>query len=156
MSFRLSSEARKYFHDIEERSTTGAFDWIWDQYYLAAMAGINAQQRVPLDEEPPQEQEFETGVIEGYSDQRYELYSAMIVAEVEREAIPWTEKQEIRNLMLDLLDSTSHTNLTDYGVSVLNCYAEQGYRLIWNQIAAPPELDEFLESYHKDVLESVA
>lgn len=155
MSFRLSSEARKYFHDIEERSTTGQFDWLWDKYYLAAMAGINARQRVPLDEEPPQEQEFETGVIEAYSDQRYELYSAMIVAEVEREAIPWTEKQEIRDLMLDLLDSTSHTNLTDYGASVLNCYAEQGYRLIWNQISAPPELDEFLKSYHKDVLQAV-
>jgi len=156
MSFRLSSEARKYFHDIEERSTTGQFDSVWDQYYLAAMAGINARQRVPVEDEPPQEQEFVTDVIEDYSDQRYELYSAMIVAEVEREAIPWTEKQEIRDLMLDILDSTSHTNLTDYGATVLNCYAEQGYRLIWSQIAALPELDEFLESYHTDVIQGVA
>lgn len=155
MSFRLSNEARNYFRGIAERSTTGEFDSVWDQYYLAAMVGIKARQRVPEDQEPPQEQEFVTEVIEDYSDQRYELYSAMIVAEVNREAIPWTEKQEIRERMLDLLDSTSHTNLSDKGITVLNCYAEQGFKLLKSRISAPPELDEFLESYHDNVLQEV-
>ena len=155
MSFRLSNEGRNYFRGIAERSSTGEFDSVWDQYYLAAMVGIKAQQRVPEKDEPPQEQEFVTEVIEDYSDQRYELYSAMIVAEVEREAIPWTEEKEIRDRMLDLLDSTSHTNLSDHGTTVLNCYAEQGVKLIKSRIAAPPELDEFLESYHTNVIEEV-
>lgn len=155
MSFRLSTEARSYFSDIEERSTTGQFDSVWDQYYLAAMAGIKTRQRVPEEKEPPQEQEFVTDIIEDYSDQRYEIYSALVVAEIEREAIPWTEKQEIRNLMLDILDSNSHTNLTNYGETVLNCYAEQGSKLIRNKIRNPLELDEFLESYHQNVIEEI-
>lgn len=156
MSFRLSNEARKYFRDIQEHSSTGTFDSVWDQYYLAAMAGIKAQQRVSNDHEPPGDQEFTQDVIEDYRDQRYEIYSAMIVAEVERKGIPWSDKQKIRDMMLRLLDSTSHTNLSDEGATVLNCYAEKGYRLIDDEIRSPPELDEFLESYHEEVLQEVA
>ena len=155
MSFRLSSEARRYFDDIQERSSTGTFDSVWDQYYLSAMVGIRARQRVPESEEPPGDQEFTQDVIEDYSDQRYEIYSALIVAEIERKGIAWSDKQKIRELMLKLLDSTSHTNLTDEGATVLNCYAEQGYRLIDDKIRSPPELDEFLESYHDNVLQEV-
>lgn len=153
-SFRLSKEARTYYRDIRDRSTTGAFDSVWDEYYLSAMVGIKARRRVPTDDQPPQEREFVTDVIEDYSDQRYELYSAMIVAEIEREGIPWTEEDEIRTLMLEILDSTSHTNLTDYGARVLNCYAEQGFKIIQNKTPEALELDEFLESY-QDVLAEV-
>lgn len=148
-SFRLSKEARSYYQDIQDRSTSGEFDSVWDEYYLSSMAGIQARRRVPTEEAPPQEREFVTDVIEDYSDQRYELYSTMIVAEIEREGIPWTEEDEIRTLMLEILDSTSHTNLTDYGSQVLNCYAEQGFKLVQNQIPAPLDLDEFLEQYHE-------
>lgn len=153
-SFRLSKNARTYFQNIEERSTTGDFDRVWDQYYLSVMAGIKARRRIPTDDEPNQSQEFVGEVIDEYTDQRYEIYSAMIVAEIEREAIPWDEKEEIRQLMLDILDSTSHTNLTDYGSTVLNCYAEHGYKIIESKIPEPGELDEFLEQYH-NVLEDL-
>jgi regulator of sigma D len=148
-SFRLSQNARNYFQNIEEKSTTGEFDRVWDQYYLSAMAGIKARHRVPTEDEPNQSQEFVSEVIDEYSDQRYEIYSAMIVAEIEREAIPWNEKEEIRQLMLDILDSTSHTNLTDYGSTVLNCYAEHGFKIIESEMPEPGELDEFLGAYHQ-------
>lgn len=150
-SFRLSQQARTYYRNIRDRSTTGEFDSVWDEYYLSAMAGIKARKRVPTDDQPPQEQEFVTEIIEDYHDQRYELYSAMIVAEIEREGIPWTEEDEIRTLMLEILDSSSHTNLTNYGSQVLNCYAEQGFKLIENEIPEPPELDEFLISYLDEI-----
>jgi len=146
MSFRLSTEARSYFRQINERSTTGEFDSLWDQYYLSAMAGIKDRSRVPEDNEPAEE--FVTDVIQDYEDQKYEIYSTLIVAEIEREGIPWDEKDEIRDMMLKILDSSSHTRLSDYGTTVLNCYAEKGFRLIRSEVAAPPELDEFLEQYH--------
>lgn len=146
MSFRLSTEARSYFRQINEKSTTGSFDTLWDQYYLSAMAGIKDRSRVPDDEEPTEE--FHTEVIQDYEDQKYEIYSSLIVAEVERERIPWDEEDEIRDMMLKILDSSSHTRLSDYGNRVLNCYAEKGFRLIRSEITAPPELDEFLELYH--------
>lgn len=147
-SFRLSQEARGYFRQINERSTTGTFDTLWDQYYLSAMAGIKNRTRVPEDEEPPNDREFHDEVIQDYSNQRYEIYSALIVAEIERESISWDEKSDVQGLMLDILDSESHTGLSEEGRRVLNCYAENGFRLIRTEIPSPPELDEFLEEYH--------
>lgn len=146
MSFRLSTEARSYYRQINEKSTTGQFDSLWDQYYLSAMAGIKDRSRVPEDDEPGEE--FVTDVIQAYDDQKYEIYSSLIVAEIDRERIPWDEKQEIQDMMLKILESSSHTRLSDYGTTVLNCYAEKGFRLIRSDITAPPELDEFLEQYH--------
>lgn len=146
MSFRLSTEARSYYRQINERSTTGEFDSLWDQYYLSAMAGIKDRSRIPEDDEPAEE--FVTDVIQDYEDQKYEIYSSLIVAEIEREGIPWDEKDEIRDMMLKILDSSSHTRLSDFGTTVLNCYAEKGFRLVRSEITAPPELDEFLEQYY--------
>jgi hypothetical protein len=146
MSFRLSTEARSYYRQINEKSTTGQFDSLWDQYYLSAMAGIKDRSRVPEDDEPGEE--FINDVIQAYDDQKYEIYSSLIVAEIDREGIPWDEKQEIQDMMLKILDSSSHTRLSPYGTTVLNCYAEKGFRLIRSDITAPPELDEFLEQYH--------
>ena len=146
MSFRLSTEARSYYRQINEKSTTGQFDSLWDQYYLSAIAGIKDRSRVLEDDEPGEE--FVTDVIQAYDDQKYEIYSSLIVAEIDREGIPWDEKQEIQDMMLKILDSSSHTRLSDYGTTVLNCYAEKGFRLIRSDITAPPELDEFLEQYH--------
>lgn len=146
MSFRLSTEARSYYRQINEKSTTGQFDSLWDQYYLSAMAGVKDRSRVPEDDEPGEE--FVTDVIQAYDDQKYEIYSSLIVAEIDREGIPWDEKQEIQDMMLKILDSSSHTRLSSYGTTVLNCYAEKGFMLIRSDITAPPELDEFLEQYH--------
>lgn len=146
MSFRLSTEARSYYRQINEKSTTGQFDSLWDQYYLSAIAGIKDRSRVSEDDEPGEE--FVTDVIQAYDDQKYEIYSTLIVAEIDREGIPWDEKQEIQDMMLKILDSSSHTRLSDYGTTVLNCYAEKGFRLMRSDITAPPELDEFLEQYH--------
>jgi hypothetical protein len=146
MSFRLSTEARSYYRQINEKSTTGQFDSLWDQYYLSAMAGIKDRSRVLEDDEPGEE--FMTNVIQAYDDQKYEIYSSLIVAEIDREGIPWDKKQEIQDMMLKILDSSSHTRLSSYGTTVLNCYAEKGFRLIRSDITAPPELDEFLEQYH--------
>jgi hypothetical protein len=147
MSFKLSQQARSYFRDISESSTTGEFDTLWDQYYLCVMVGIKDRSRVPDDEEPSTE--FSSEVIQAYDDQKYEIYSALIVAEIEREGIPWDGEEEIREMMMTYLSSETATRLTEHGTKALNCYAEKGFRLIRDEIPAPPELDEFLRAYHE-------
>lgn len=149
MSFRLSKEARSYYGNINQVSTINKLDTDWDKYYLSAMAGIKARSRVPDDEEPPAEQEFVDYVIQSYEDQKYEIYGSLIVAEIEREGIPWGQKEEIKQLMLTLLDSNTNTRLSEEGIHVLNCYAEKGSRLIRSEIMPPPQLDEFLERYYE-------
>jgi hypothetical protein len=149
MSFRLSKEARSYYSNINKNSIINKLDTDWDKYYLSAMAGIKARSRVPDKKEPPAEQEFVDYVIQSYEDQKYEIYGALIVAEIEREGIPWGQKEEIKQLMLTLLDSNTNTRLSDEGIHVLNCYAEKGYQLIRSEIMPPPNLDTFLEQYYK-------
>jgi len=153
MSFILSTGAREYFDDIEEKSSTGKFDSMWDKYYLAAMVGIKARDRVKTDEEPTVEPFVDT-VIADYDDKKYEIYAALIMAEIERQNIPKREESEIRHLMLEILDSHDSTRLSDHGKTLLNCYAERGYRILENQIPTPPEFDQFLEQYH-NTLETV-
>lgn len=149
MSFKLSKEARSYFGQIDKAASINELETDWDKYYLSAMAGIKARRRVPDNQEPPSEQEFVDYVIQSYDDQKYEIYGSLIVAEIERKGIPWEEKEEIKQLMLNLLDYDSNTRLSDEGTRVLNCYAENGYRLIESEIPPQPELDEFLKRYYQ-------
>ncbi|MDS0223463.1 hypothetical protein NDI54_19160 [Haloarcula sp. S1AR25-5A] len=148
MSFRLSSSARDYFDKIEQNSSTGDFDSMWDKYYLAAMVGIKARDRIRTDDEPTDEP-FVDSVISDYDDQKYEIYAALIMAEIERQNIPKRAETEIRHLMLEILDSTDPTRLTSHGKTLLNCYAERGYRILENEIPAPGEFDQFLRQYHE-------
>lgn len=153
MSFRLSSKARDYFDNIEQNSSTGEFDSMWDKYYLAAMAGIKARERVKTTDEPTADP-FVESVIADYDDQKYEIYAALIMAEIERQSIPKREEVEIRQLMLDILDSNDPTRLSAHGKTLLNCYAERGYRIIQNEVPKPGDLDQYLRQYH-ETLESV-
>lgn len=148
MSFRLSEDARDYFDDIEKNSSTGKFESMWDKYYFAAMVGIKARDRVPTNEAPTVEPFVDT-VIEDYVDQKFDIYAALIIAEIERQFIPKDEEDEIRELMLSILDSTDPTRLSDHGKQLLNCYAERGYKILQNAGPAPKEFDEFLRKYHK-------
>lgn len=152
MSFRLSEEARDYFDDIEKTSSTGEFDSMWDKYYFAAMIGIKARERVPTNEEPNTDP-FVENVIEDYQEQKFEIYSALIMAEIERQHIPKGKEDEIRKLMLGILDSSDPTRLSDEGKQLLNCYAEHGYKILQDAGPAPTEFDEFLRKYHR-VLEN--
>lgn len=153
MSFRLSPSARDYFNKVDQNSSTGEFDSMWDKYYLAAMVGIKARDRVKTDDEPTNEAFVDT-VISDYDDQKYEIYAALIMAEIDRQNIPKREETEIRELMLEILDSTDPTRLTSYGKTLLNCYAEQGYRILETNTPTPGELDQFLRQYH-ETLEQV-
>lgn len=148
MPFKLSSDARNYFREIDQDSAHGSFDTLWDQYYLSVMAGIKARSRVP-NEEAPSNDPFIDHVIQDYEEHKYELYSALIVAEIEREGIPWGAEDEIRELMLNILDSSSNTRLSENGAHILNCYGEKGFQIIRSEILEPPEIDEFLEKYHE-------
>jgi hypothetical protein len=149
MSFRLSKEARSYFANINQAASIKQLETDWDKYYLSAMAGIKARSRVPDEEEPPTEQEFVDYVIKAYDDQRYEIYGSLIAAEIDRQGIPWGQKEEIRQLMLNLLDSETNTRLSEEGTRALNCYAEKGARLIRSEIRPQPELDQFLNEYYE-------
>jgi hypothetical protein len=148
MAFRLSDNAREYFDGIEETSSTGQFESMWDKYYFAAMVGIKARDREVVGDEPMADP-FVEGVIEDYQDQKFEIYAALIAAEIDRQNIPQDAEDEIRELMLDILESSDPTQLSDDGKQLLNCYAERGHKRLRDAGPAPTEFDEFLRKYHQ-------
>lgn len=148
MAFRLSDTAREYFDDIEETSSTGEFESMWDKYYFAAMVGIKAGEREVIDDEPTADP-FVEGVIEDYQDQKFEIYAGLITAEIDRQNIPQDAEDEIRELMLRILDSRDPTQLSDYGKKLLNCYVERGHKRLRDAGPTPTEFDEFLRKYHQ-------
>lgn len=148
MAFRLSDTAREYFDNIEKTSSTGEFDSMWDKYYFAAMVGIKARDREVTDDVPTADP-FVEGVIEDYQDQKFEIYAALITAEIDRQNIPQDAEDEIRELMLSILDSSDPTQMSDYGKQLLNCYAERGHKRLRDAGPAPTEFDEFLRKYHQ-------
>ena len=148
MTEKLSDTAREYFDSIEETSSTGEFDSMWDKYYFAAMVRIKARERETTDDEPTADP-FVDSVIEDYQDQKFEIYAALITAEIDRQNIPQDAEDEIRELMLSILDSNDLTQLSDYGKKLLNCYAERGHKRLRDAGPAPTEFDEFLRKYHQ-------
>jgi hypothetical protein len=146
MAFKLSNEANSWFSTINEDSTTGEFAHKWDMYYFAAMVGISASERVGTDQEPDSTA-FNKNLASAYSNQKFEIYSALVMAEIERQNIPKGAKAEIRELMLEILDSNDQTRLSSEGKTLLNCYAEMGYKILRDAGPPPTEFDRFLELF---------
>lgn len=146
MSFRLSQSARKYFTHIDDHSKTGKFRSLWDKYYLCLMAGLS---RANLGEEPPADAEFYNTFHADYFDQRFEILGALAAAEIRRQGISGASTSRIQEIMLELLDHSRVTFLSDHGASMMNKYAEGGYQIIKDEIDDPYELDVFLRKYYE-------
>ena len=145
MTFRLSKDARQYFLKIEERSTTGKFDTLWDKYYLCLMAGFS---RIKLGKETSASDEIMPTFIQDYSPQRYQIISLLIATEIKRLGIQNDDKENIKQLMLSLLDHTTITNLNDEGHKIMNRYTEGGFEIIREEIPQPYEFDVFMRKYY--------
>ena len=59
--------------------------------------------------------------------------------------------------MLKLVKPDSPSRLSEEGESLMNDYAEKGFRIIYDQIPVPPaNLDTFLISYYEKILQKVS
>jgi hypothetical protein len=145
MTFRLSGEARQYFKKIEENSTTGKFETLWDKYYLCLMVGyLNTQ----LGKETPKSDEFVDSFIHDYSTQRFQIIAMLIISELNRQGIKNMDKKSVKKIMLDLVDHNSNTCLSDEGHKLMNRYAEGGFELIYEEIPQPYDFDLFMKEYY--------
>lgn len=150
MAFKLSDEAYDWFNSIQTKSSTGEFENQWEMYYYASMVGIRARERVGEGQEPDTES-FARFVTKNFQNQKFEIYSGLVMAEIERQNIPKNEKAEIKSLMLNILDSSDATRLSDDGKTLLNCYAESGYKILRDAGPAPTDFDLFLQLFVQEI-----
>ena len=148
--FRLSSKARTYFEKINENSTTGKFETIWDYYYLCLMIGFR---RGELGDEVGSDYEFTKDFPKPYNSKKYQIIASLVLSEMNRQGIPKNDSEDIRKLMLELLDKDAVTKISNEGLKRMNRYAEKGFAVLHEKIPPMKEMDTFLKRYHKEFIE---
>ena len=147
MGFSMSDDAKKYFNKLDE-SKHGKFRVQFDFYYLCLIAGLL--------NETPSECKGEKFVDEFpgiYIGQREQIIGLLIATQINRDKIDIENRERIERLMLKLVKPDSPTRLSSDGENLMNQYAENGFRRIFEKIPTPPSnLDTFLVSYCERVL----
>lgn len=144
MSFKLTKEARAYFDKLDKNSTTGKFENVWDYYYLCLMVGYK---KCKFGEDPT-EVEFNKEFPKVYNAHKNLIIATLISTEIQRQGINRNDEDKIRKLMQDLLDRDSSTKLNSEGITLMNKYADYGFKTINEDIIQPQEMDEFLKIYY--------
>jgi len=148
--FRLSNKARTYFDKINKNSTTGTFETMWDGYYLCLMIGFRSGE---LGEEVSSDLEFTKDFPKPYNSKKYPIIASLVLAEMNRQGIIKNDSEEIRKLMLELLDKDAVTKISNEGLKTMNRYAEKGFVLLHEKIPPFNEMDNFLKRYYEEFIE---
>lgn len=149
MAFSLSKAAKEYFKKIDDASKTGKFESMWDYYYLCLMAGFKDGR---LGDDPNVE-EFYKEFHSSYDSSKYQIMASLVSAEIRRQGIINADAEEIRKLMLNLLDKDATTKISKDGLKLMNRYADRGFKLITEKIPQPSELDEFIKNYYENFID---
>jgi hypothetical protein len=147
MGFIMSNDAKKFFNKLNE-SKHGRFQYQFDFYYLCLIAGL-------INETPSEckGEEFFDEFPSGFVLQREQIIGLLIATQIKRDKIDVENRDRLERLMLKLVQPDSPTRLSDYGESLMNQYAENGFKRILEKIPLPPtNLDTFLVSYYERVL----
>lgn len=146
MGFCLTSKSKKYLKKINENSKTGKFETMWDFYYLCLMAGFKNSK---LGEETNNE-EFNKDFPSQYEPNKYQLIAALVSSEIRRNGIFEPKSEDIKNIMLELIDNDNSTKLSKEGLELMNGYAEGGFELIYEKIPEPTDKMEFIKEYYNE------
>ena len=142
MSFRFRTDAEDWFRSIV--SADGPIHTKFDQYYLCLMLGLITGRKEPHPNAP----EFVEYFIADYAAIGRLLVGLLIVAEADRVGVELTEKADVKKLLIDYLDPTDPTGLSDAGFQKLNDYANGGYNAL---VEAFPQrfhhVEDFLQAY---------
>ena len=91
--------------------------------------------------------EFIRDFVQDYFPQRHQIMAQLISSELKRQGIKKDDKESIQKIIIELLDHTKITDLSDKGHKLLNRYAQGGFQKIYEDIKQPYELDVFLKEY---------
>ncbi len=145
MSFRLRTDAVKWFGEIEGREPIKT---LFDLYYFCAMAGLSSGRfSDPVKLSLPT-REMVDYFVEDYRSAQRLIIGLLVIAELRRVGIGFGEKAAVRDEFKRLVSPNSPSNLTDEGFKVLNGYASGGYEFLSeSRETKPASVDEFLRDY---------
>jgi hypothetical protein len=147
MSFRLRTDAEKWFSEIERD-----FTYKFDAYYFCLMAGYTAVRRSPLTsaDKPAFVDDFPGD----YKLQQNLLLGGLIDCDLRDRGISVTDKAAVQKVVSELLTTGASTHLSTAGATRMNEYASGGFDVLAERIVDKPhKLETFLRSYAKLISE---
>jgi hypothetical protein len=143
MAFRLRSSVDQWFKHIGPKKE-GALKTKFDLFYLCLLLGFADGKP----EKPGNAPEFVNAFISEYQGSQNIIIGLLILAELSRQGIKATEKESVRQVFNNYVDTKSPTNLSSNGEAKINEYASRGFDILCKEITTVPyDEADFLRQY---------
>src|SRR5208283_5582627 len=145
MYFRLRRDTQEWFNNISNQKP---IETMFDLYYFCLMLGLASGRTSVPSKRYPEYSDFIDNFIAAYRPYQRLIIGLLMRAELARFGISVAEKDDVRRLLLDFVDPTTATNLTDKGIEKLNEYASGGFDYLTERLDSKPyHVEEFLRTY---------
>ncbi|HEY9874427.1 MAG TPA: hypothetical protein V6D12_13385 [Candidatus Obscuribacterales bacterium] len=152
-SFRMRRDAENWFSNIRDQKP---IQTKFDLYYFCLMVGLATGRRSDPIKRCSEVTDFTDNFVSDYRSYQRLIIGLLIRAELSRLEVSVTEKDEVRQLFVKLVNPQSLTNLTNLGMDRLNEYSSGGYDYLAEKLnVRPHHVEEFLRTYTKLLREAV-
>ncbi|MEA5533733.1 hypothetical protein [Crocosphaera sp. XPORK-15E] len=142
-SFRMRHDAEDWFSKIKNQKPP--LNTKFDLYYLCLMMGLASKSyNIPA---ASNSTDFVEYFVSDYQSQQNLIIGLLIQAELSDKGLSLDDKSQTKKILKDLIDPSSITNLTDYGIDRMNAYASGGFDYLQTKTPQPYYAEEFLISY---------
>lgn len=142
MDFQLRKDARRWFKDVEKHYST-----LFDLYYLCLMAGFAERRRNTEISSDAVDSLVENFPGDFRSRGRL-LVGLLIHTELSRLGINLDERDDVYRRVVQLVDPTSPSDLSNDGVKLMNQYAHGGFDILCENFSdRPTSIETFLRKY---------
>ena len=149
MPFYFLKEAASWFKHI-----TGSTEVKFDLYYYCFMAGIAAEEVQVFDNKDTTE--LVSNWPGPYRQYRGVLMAVLLQKELQRLAIPLSDRAEMHKEIERLLDPLDPAGLSTKGFEMANKYAAGGFHTLSRWFVEPPmHIDTFLPKFKKKISEAI-
>ena len=145
--FKRSKESDKWFRDIIQASP---FTTLLDHWYVCCLVGMLKSN----DKDPIEPIDITRKFSAEFGDSRRIIVGLLILTEIKKNNLDITNDDEIKELLIKIIEPNSDSNLTDYGFDRLNKYAYGGLQTLTKEYitnARPTSTESFLQFYSKKI-----
>lgn len=144
MPFYLRNDTEQWFSHIKEQAP---IETKFDLYYFCLMMGF-ATGRTSVPSQRSVVTEFQKNYVKAYIPAQKLITGLLIKSELKKYGVEATEKDQVYNILSEIIDPDTSTKLTETGLNKLNEYASGGYDVMSEEFPTKfYSVEEFLRAY---------
>ncbi|HEY9866677.1 MAG TPA: hypothetical protein V6D21_21060 [Candidatus Obscuribacterales bacterium] len=145
-AFRMRQDTEDWFSKINKREL--GIKTKFDLYYLCLMMGFASGRSSNPSKQCSDCTDFVDEFVQDYKPQQNLIIGLLIRAVLIDFGVSLDNKIDTKEIITELIDPNSITNLTNYGMESMNAYSSGGYDYLTENFDSKPyHLEEFLISY---------